>query len=126
MGITQSRIFIAAVVFFMIFLTGFLLRRSGKPYPGLLFNIHKLIGLAAVVLLGITIYQLNQQNSLHKIEIAATIVAFLFFVATIITGGLTSLQNPRPKAISVAHKLLPYLTTLSSAITLYFLFSRVQ
>jgi hypothetical protein len=42
-----------------LFLSGFWLSRSGKPYNGIIFNIHKLIALTAVVLFVITLYRTN-------------------------------------------------------------------
>jgi hypothetical protein len=126
MATNQSRILIGALAFFLIFLTGFLLRRAGKPYPGLLLNIHKLISLGAIVYFGITFSELKQSLELTLVDITISIVALVFFVATIVTGGLTSLAKPMPKIISGAHKLLPYLTTLCSAITFYLLFNHIN
>lgn len=122
MDTTQIRVFGAALFCIFIFLTGFWLRRLGKPpYPAILLNVHKLIGLAAGVLLVVTASQIHQTAPLASLEIAAVGVAVLFFVCTIITGGLVSLTRPIPAAIQLVHKLFPYLTTLSSAAALYLL-----
>jgi hypothetical protein len=123
MDITQSRVIGAGLFFIFIFLSGFWLSRSGKPYGTIKLNIHKFIGLGAVVFLAITVYQIHQLAPLRQVEMAASLVTFVFFVVTIISGGLSSIDKAMPAAFSALHKLFPYLTTLSTAVTLYFLLS---
>lgn len=124
MGATQLRVIGTGLFFLFILLSGFWLSRSGKPYSAILFNIHKLIGLAALVFLLITIYQINQAATLSAIELTAGVVTGLFFLSTIISGGLVSIDKPIPAAISMMHKLFPYLTVLSTAVTPYLLLGR--
>ncbi len=124
MGTTQLRIVGAGLFFLSIFLSGFWLSRSGKPYSVIIFNIHKLVSLAAVVFLIITIYQINQVAKLSAIELIASVVTGLLSLGTIVSGGLVSIDKPVPAAISMMHKLFPYLTVLSTAVTLYLLLSR--
>lgn len=107
-----------------IFLSGFWLSHSGKPYNGAIFNVHKLIGLAAGVFLGIMVYQVNRTARLGPVEVVAVVVTVLFFVATVAAGGLSSLPTPMPAVFLTMHRLLPYLTALSTAVTLYLLLSR--
>jgi heme A synthase len=114
---------ITGAFFIFIFLTGFGMRRAQKPFPGLLRSIHELLGLAAVVFLGITIYQSHQASPLDPLETVASLVTFLLFALTITTGSLTAIERPMPAVIPVLHKLLPYLTVLSTALTLYFIIS---
>jgi len=90
----------------------------------IIFNIHKLVSLAAVVFLIITIYQINQVAKLSAIELIASVVTGLLSLGTIVSGGLVSIDKPVPAAISMMHKLFPYLTVLSTAVTLYLLLSR--
>ena len=112
--------FISAGLFFLfIFLFGFWLKRAGKPYNAILFNIHKLVGLGALVFLGITINRINQATPLSALEMTACAVTGLLFICTIVSGGLVSIDKPMPSAITMMHKLFPYLTVLSTAATLY-------
>jgi hypothetical protein len=48
----------------------------------------------------------------------------LFFLGTIITGGLLSTGKPMPAAILTIHQITPFLTVFSTAVTLYLLLSR--
>ena len=124
MGTNQLRLVGAGLFFLFIFLSGFWLSRSGKPYSAIILTIHKLISLAAVVLLGITIYRTNQAATLSTIELLAAIVTGLFFPGTIITGGLLSIDKIMPAIILRLHQITPYLTVLCSTATLYLLSRR--
>jgi hypothetical protein len=124
MTTNQLRIVGAGAFFLFIFLTGFGLNRTGKPYNGLLFNLHKLIGLGALIALILTANQIHKTAGLGPGSIAAVVITILFFVTTIIAGGLTSLAQPMPAAVTRLHKIFPYLIVLSSAATLYLLLNR--
>lgn len=112
---------IIAGAFFLIFLFGFWLRRSGKPYHVVIFNLHKLIALAVLVFLAFTVYRQYQNTALILMESAAAAITGLLFVATIIAGGLISIDKPMPSAIKMIHKLFPFLTVLSAFFALYLL-----
>jgi hypothetical protein len=121
MNTTQLRIVGAGLFFLFIFLSGFWLSGSGKPYNGIILTIHKLISLAAVVFLGIAIYQRNQAAALSALELAASVVTGLLFLGAVITGGLLSTGKPMPAIILRLHQIAPYLTVLSAAAALYLL-----
>jgi len=113
----------AGLFFVFIFLSGFWLSGSGKPLNPILFTVHKLITLAAVVFLVINIYQANQAASLSPLERAACLLTGLLFIATIATGGLLSIDQPIPPFVHRLHQVIPFLTLLSSAATLYLLYA---
>jgi len=105
----------------LVFLSGFWLSRTGKPYHAVAFNIHKLIALGAVIILAITVFRVHQAAPPGPAQITAIVVTGLCFAATIVTGGLLSIGKPMPAAISVVHHVFPYLTILATAGTLYLL-----
>jgi hypothetical protein len=104
-----------------IFLSGFWLNRSGKPYNEIIFNVHKLIALGAVVLFVITLYRTNQVAALSTIELLAGVVTGLFVLGLFVTGALLSIDKPMPAVVLKLHHIIPYLAVLSTAITLYLL-----
>ena len=114
---------IAGSVLFVlvIFATGYWLHRSGRPYSGLLLNAHKLIALAAVVILAVIVVRANQAAPLGATTLLVAILAAVLAVATIITGGLTSIET-MPLILRTVHRILPYLTVLASAFTVYRVF----
>ncbi|MFC1879449.1 hypothetical protein ACFLZW_06005 [Chloroflexota bacterium] len=124
MDTVSSTIIGFGLSFLVIFLVGILLARSGKPHNTLFLTIHKLISLAALVFLYIAISKANQAAGLSMFELTAAIVTGLFFVGAIITGGLVSTGNPMPAFVERLHKTTPYLTVLTTAVTLTLLLSR--
>ena len=108
----------AGLFFLFIFLSGIWLSRSGKPLNGVILTIHKLISLAAGVFLIITLYQMNHAAALGALELAAAVVTGLFFVGTVVFGGLLSTGKPMPAVILRMHQVMPFLTVLSAAVAL--------
>ena len=124
MSTDQLRVVGAGLFLFFIFLTGVRLTRSGKPYSMIVLTIHKLISLAAAVLLVVTIYQINQVATLSTIELSAGVVTGLLFLGTGILGGILSTDKPVPGAILRLHQTGPFLTVFCTAVTLYLLLGR--
>jgi ABC-type multidrug transport system permease subunit len=104
----------------VIIITGFWVSRSGKPINIIKMNIHKLIALGTAVFIGLTMYRLSQGIRFGSLEIIALVASIVFAVAAIVTGGLASLAKPIRVAV-IIHKIMPYLTILSTAATLYLL-----
>jgi hypothetical protein len=121
MNTMNTKLISAAVFFLLIILSGFWLSRTGKPYSTLILTIHKLIGVGVGIYLISTVYRIYKAGSISPIGLAAIVVTILFFVGLVATGGLLSTEKPMPVFISAIHKLLPYLTVLSSGTTLYLL-----
>jgi hypothetical protein len=110
----SSKLISAGLFFLFIFLSGFWLSRTGKPYSTLIFTIHKLVGLAMGIFLIVTVYRVHQAESLSALQISMIVIAVLLFIATVAAGGLLSIDKPVPLVVSFMHKLLPYLTVLST------------
>ena len=119
--ITPLRIAGATLFFLFIILSGLWLSKSGRPFSTGILTIHKLISIGAVVFLAITIYQINKTSRLSTIDLVAAVVNGVFFLTTIITGGLVSALKTTPTAILRVHQITPWLTTLSTAATLILL-----
>jgi len=123
MSINQLRVVGAGLFYLFIFLSGTWLNHSGKPLNAIILTIHKLISLAAAVFLVMTVYRIHQVAPLSPVEIIATVVTGLFFLGTIVTGGLLSTGKPMPAAILTMHQITPFLTALSTAVTICLLAS---
>ncbi len=121
MNPAQIKIAAAGLLFLLIFLSGFWLAHSGKPYGLLVFTLHKLISLGVVVFLVVTFIQYQQVLPLELVQITAVAITAVLLILTIITGGLVSVNKTMPEAVLRLHHLLPYLTVLSTAWTLYLL-----
>jgi len=121
MSTTQVRVAGTGLLFVLIFLSGLWVSGSGKPYNTLPFSIHKLVGLAAGVFLAVIVYKTHQVAPIGLIQIAAIVVTVLLFVGTVAAGALLSIDKPMPAVVLKLHQIIPVLTVLSTAGTLYLL-----
>ena len=116
---TELRLGAIGALFLLKFAAGFWLTRSGKPYNVAILTVHKIISLVIVALIGITIHRLRRSVGVSAVEIGAIVGTGLLFLLTIASGGLVSTDKPANVAILTAHRVLPYLTVLSTAVTMY-------
>ncbi len=121
MSALPSRLIGTGVLFIFIFLSGVWLSNAGRPLNVLVLTIHKLMGLGTAILFGVTVYQINQQVGLNSTVWIAVAITLMLFLATIISGGLSSLEQPAAAAILAIHKIGPFLTVLSTVASMYLL-----
>ena len=122
MDTITTRLIMAGALFVLTLLSGFWLSHSGKPYNSGIFSIHKLIALATIIIIGVSVYNLYKgldlQAFLNVIVIALT---GLIFLALIVTGALLSLNIPLSGMALKIHQIAPLLGLVSSAVTVYLL-----
>jgi hypothetical protein len=111
----------AGLSFVLMFLSGIWVSRAGKPLNGVLFTIHKLVGLAAAVFLGATVYGLHQAAALDGREWGGVVVSGLLFLGTVATGGVLGIGKEKSATMLRLHQIGSVLAVLSTAATLYFL-----
>jgi hypothetical protein len=128
-----SKFVIIGAFFVVIFLFGFWVSRTGRPYNAALFNVHKLIALATGVYLIVTVVRAGKVSPLNGGEIAALVVTALFFVGLMVTGGLMSIDATGGLAkasqqvrdlLPRVHSVLPYLAVLSTAASLFLMLGK--
>ena len=120
MDTTVLRIGGAVLLALLIYATGYWMKARGK-LNGVVLNVHKLLAVAAAVLLGVTFFQVNKAFGVGGGEVLGLVIAGVIFLATIITGGLVSARIKKPKVIHIAHRVLPHLTIIASAVILFLL-----
>lgn len=120
----DKKFVIAGIFLVLIIVSGLWLSRSGRPLNTLLLTIHKLISVAGVVFLVVTLYRLNQTAPLSPLEISLSAVTILLFIALIVTGGLLSVDKVWPAIVLKIHQVVPTLVILSTAANLYLLHGR--
>ena len=121
MEITQLDVLKAGLFFVFVFASGIWLRISGKPYSTVKLTLHKFIALGTFIYLILAVYRMHQAASLSAGQLGASITSGVLFVATIITGGLVSVEKEMPASVLILHKISPYLTLLVSALALFLL-----
>ena len=124
MNTMLSKIVGSGLLFLLIFLSGIWLTRTDRPYPVILFTIHKLIALGSVLYYITMVVRVHQVIPLQSDQWLAVVITALCLLATIITGGLVSVEPVMPAFIHKMHQVFPYLTIISLGISLYLLFIR--
>ena len=117
----NTKFIIAGLFFVFILLSGVWLSRTGRPLNVLILTIHKLISLAAVVYLGISVYRIQSVSPLSPVSLAAIVVSLLLFISLFATGGILSAAKTVPALVFKTHQVMPYLVIISSSVSLYFL-----
>ena len=121
MGTLQQRVIYEGLLFLVILLSGIWLRNAGKPYNNIILTPHKLLSLATAILLFWTIRQMSQATHLGTTALIASVITGLLFIGCIISGALLTTDLSLPAIVPKMHKIIPYLTVLSTAATLYLL-----
>jgi hypothetical protein len=116
---TPIRIVLLGLLFAAVFVSGFWMWNTRKPVPGLKLNLHKFLSLAALVFSVLLVNDLRAQVSLSGPDIPIAAAAGVFFLLTIVSGGLVSLERPAPGAIKTFHRLGPFLTEILTAVLIY-------
>lgn len=118
---TLSKFTLPGVLFVLTLAFGFWLSNSGKPYNGLLFNVHKLIALAAVVVAIIQFTKtLKSANSLTLV-IVLLVVAALCVVALFASGALMSAGKLDYAFMLTIHRIALAVLAIILALIVYFL-----
>jgi hypothetical protein len=109
------------LVFVVILGTGFWLARLGKPYNVLIQTVHKLVGFGAFVYLIYFSVQQHKTVTLSSEQMGSLIVTSICFIAMIATGGMLATEQELPDVVLITHKVAPYLTLLSTGLSLFLL-----
>jgi hypothetical protein len=119
MNAISSYLINAGIFFLLIFLSGYLLTHLGKPYNMLIITIHKLLGLAIGIYLGVSLYRINQMDEISTLGIGIIAITVVFFLAMVASGSLLSAERTFPNIIKLMHRSFPYLTVLSTGILIF-------
>lgn len=119
MNASVSRIVLIGVLFLLTLAFGLWLSHAGKPYSSLLFNIHKLIALGAVIVTAITVYQARANVTIGSFTFAAVVATGLLFVALFVSGALLSIGRTDAAVILIVHRVAPWLVIITATLTLY-------
>jgi hypothetical protein len=111
------RILSAGILFVLAIASGVWVTKLGRPLNAGVFTVHKLIALAALVLMIVIVGALAKGIVLNPLMILCIVLTFLFFAAMIATGAVLSFEKPAPGFVLMLHRILPALTLAASAAT---------
>lgn len=106
-------------LFLFIVGSGIWVRKIGKPYNNLLFNIHKLIALGTVILTGIRLSTLDPIQTFPRVAILLIALAALGVIGMFATGAFMSIKEVTPRAAQIIHKVFPLMICLSLFVAFY-------
>ncbi len=119
---TLARFIVPGIVFILTLAFGFWLSRSGRPYNGLLFNIHKLTALAAVIVTVVQFVRIFKGANLPALSIALFALAALCVVALFVSGALMSAGKLDHALLHTTHRFA--IAVLVIALSAAFLLGR--
>jgi hypothetical protein len=95
-------------LFILTLVFGFWLSRLGKPYNGILFNVHKLIALGAVVVTAIQMVKLLRGMETQALVTVLLVVAALCVIALFVSGALMSAGKQEYNLMLAIHRAAPF------------------
>jgi hypothetical protein len=117
----DSKIIVTGVLFLLTIISGIWLHNTSMPLNTLIFTIHKLLALAAVIFTAIAIYNLCKNVEIKTIILILIIIAGLSLLALFISGALLSIGKPAGSVILTVHNIVTILAVFSTAVTIYLL-----
>jgi len=100
---------------------GFWLSRVGKPYNGLLFNVHKLVALASVILAGLAVYQALKVMDVAALIVLLLVLAALSVIALFVSGALMSAGKGEYRVMKLMHNVSPFVLVIAMGYAVYLL-----
>ena len=117
MSINPLTVLAAITLFVLVFVLGFVLKRRGRPHHVLLLTAHKLLALAALILMALTVIRINRATPLATATLVVAAATALLFVVAIVSGGLVSTDKPAPAIALTLHRVTPFVTIAGAAAT---------
>lgn len=100
---------------------GFWLSRVGKPYNGLLFNVHKLVALASVILAGMAVYQVLKVMDVAALIVLLLVLGALSIIALFVSGALMSAGKGEYRVMKLVHNISPFVLVIAMGYAMYLL-----
>ena len=119
---TLSKLSAPIIGFLVTVVFGFWLSKLGKPYNGILFNVHKLIALGTVIVTGTQIYGTFKTLDAQTLLILLTIVMGLCVVALFASGAFLSIGNLNYAVVLTVHRVALVLGSVAIVMLIYLLY----
>ncbi len=116
-----QKLILPGSLYLLTLVFGFWLSRAGKPYNNLLFNIHKLIALGAVVLVVIWFWPMPRPVDSLALLVGLLVVAALCVIALFASGALMSAGKLDYALMLTIHRIAPVLLTIALGLVIYLL-----
>jgi hypothetical protein len=94
-----------ALVFGLTVVFGFWLRKTGQPYNGVLFNVHKLLALGNVIFTGMMVFRLIENMQVLVVMVVLLVLAASSVIALFGTGALMSIGKLDYSLMRMIHRI---------------------
>lgn len=121
---TLSKFSLPGIVLLLTLASGFWLGSSGKPLNTALFNLHKLIALAAVILTAVQLNGALKSTDIQALLVTLAVVAGVCVLALFTTGALMSLGKLSYDTLQITHTIAAILVVVAMAGTIFLLAMR--
>jgi len=117
----DSKLIISGILFFFLLVSGMWLSLLGRPLNMILFNVHKIIAIAVIVVLAFFILKLIKNMNLQPLELWFLVLSGIFLILAFASGAILSFEGLVNNFTRMVHKLMPYLAVVSMTITVLLL-----
>jgi hypothetical protein len=118
---TLTKFAIPGTALLLTLIFGFWLSSSGKPYNGILFNIHKLIALGAVIAAGIQLAKVLRGADSLALVITLLVLAGICVIALFATGTLLSIEKMDYRLVLTIHQIATATLVIAVGLVAYLL-----
>jgi len=112
---------IPGLLFILTLIFGFWLSKAGKPYNGILFNIHKLIALGTVILASMRVYNVLKIMDSIVLIIVLLVITAICVIALFASGAFMSIGDQNYRTMKAIHNSALVMAVIAIGATLYFL-----
>ncbi|PKN93995.1 MAG: hypothetical protein CVU44_06225 [Chloroflexi bacterium HGW-Chloroflexi-6] len=116
-----SKFTILGILFVLTVAFGFWLSHLGKPYNGILFNIHKLVALGAVIVAISQLFKMITVANPISLVVVFLILAAICTLVLFASGALMSAGKLDYTLMLTIHRVAPVLLTIAMAMAGYLL-----
>lgn len=99
----------------IVIVSGISLTRGGKPFGTAVLSAHKVVALAAVVAIGVAVYDAARLGPLSRVALTATGIVAVLNLTSFVSGGVVSAMDAAPKWVTWLHRIGSWLTLLITA-----------
>ncbi|MBN1132839.1 MAG: hypothetical protein JXR52_11455 [Bacteroidales bacterium] len=117
----DSKLIISGILVFLLLVSGMWLSLLGRPLNTIIFTFHKLLAVAAIVVLVLAVLKMMKGVDLHTVEVWFVVLSGIFLLLSFGSGALLSFESLVNNFTRMVHKLMPYLAVISMAVTILLL-----
>jgi len=99
----------------VVIASGISLTRGGKPFGTALLSAHKIVALAAVVAIGVAVYDAARLGPLSHVALTATGLMAALNLTSFVSGGVVSAMDPAPTWVTWLHRIGSWVSLLLTA-----------